>query len=90
MMTSYFRIGGLSMEPPLDFHDRVQKFIRTFPEKIDEYSNLLTGNPIFRNRLKGVGYLVGGGRHRAGRDRAEYARLGRGLRPAPRYALLGL
>jgi NADH-quinone oxidoreductase subunit D len=57
MMTSYIRIGGLSMEPPLDFLDRVQAFIRIFPEKIDEYSNLLTGNPIFRNRLKGVGLL---------------------------------
>jgi NADH-quinone oxidoreductase subunit D len=57
MMTSYFRIGGLSMEPPLDFFSRVQAFINTFPEKIDEYSNLLTGNPIFRSRLKGVGYL---------------------------------
>jgi NADH-quinone oxidoreductase subunit D len=57
MMTSYIRIGGLSMEPPLDFLDRVRDFIQTFPEKIDEYSNLLTGNPIFRNRLKGVGYL---------------------------------
>jgi NADH-quinone oxidoreductase subunit D len=57
MMTSYIRIGGVSMEPPLDFFARVQAFIRTFPEKIDEYSNLLTGNPIFRNRLKGVGYL---------------------------------
>ena len=57
MMTSYFRIGGLSMEPPLDFLARVQDFIKTFPEKIDEYSNLLTGNPIFINRLKGVGYL---------------------------------
>jgi NADH-quinone oxidoreductase subunit D len=57
MMTSYFRIGGLSMEPPLDFFDRVQAFIKTFPEKIDEYSNLLTGNPIFINRLKNVGYL---------------------------------
>jgi NADH-quinone oxidoreductase subunit D len=57
MMTSYFRIGGLSMEPPLDLFDRIQAFIKTFPEKIDEYSNLLTGNPIFRNRLKGVGYL---------------------------------
>ena len=57
MMTSYFRIGGLAMEPPLDFFDRIHAFIHTFPEKIDEYSNLLTGNPIFINRLKGVGYL---------------------------------
>jgi NADH-quinone oxidoreductase subunit D len=57
MMTSYIRIGGLAMEPPLGFFERVQAFIRTFPEKIDEYSNLLTGNPIFFNRLKGVGHL---------------------------------
>src|SRR5580658_3614547 len=57
MMTSYFRIGGLALEPPLDFFDRVRDFIRGFTEKIDEYSNLLTGNPIFVNRLKGVGYL---------------------------------
>src|SRR5579862_4877044 len=57
MMTSYFRVGGLSMEPPLDFFDRVKSFIKRMPEKIDEYSNLLTGNPIFINRLKGVGYL---------------------------------
>jgi NADH-quinone oxidoreductase subunit D len=58
MMTSYFRIGGLSMEPPIDFFERVQSFIKAFPEKIDEYSNLLTGNPIFINRLKGVGHLT--------------------------------
>ena len=57
MMTSYIRIGGLSMEAPLDFLPRVRAFIATLPEKIDEYSNLLTGNPIFRNRLKSVGYL---------------------------------
>ncbi len=57
MMTSYIRIGGLALEPPLDFLDRVQAFIKTMPEKIDEYENLLTGNPIFINRLKGVGYL---------------------------------
>jgi NADH-quinone oxidoreductase subunit D len=57
MMTSYFRIGGLAMEPPLGLFERIQAFIKTFPEKIDEYSNLLTGNPIFFNRLKGVGYL---------------------------------
>jgi NADH-quinone oxidoreductase subunit D len=57
MMTSYFRIGGLAMEPPLGLLERIQAFIKTFPEKIDEYSNLLTGNPIFFRRLKGVGHL---------------------------------
>ena len=56
-MTSYFRVGGLALEPPLDFFDAVQSLIRILPEKIDEYENLLTGNPIFVNRLKGVGYL---------------------------------
>jgi NADH-quinone oxidoreductase subunit D len=57
MMTSYIRIGGLALDEPLDFLGRVQRFIKTFPEKIDEYENLLTGNPIFINRLKGVGHL---------------------------------
>jgi NADH-quinone oxidoreductase subunit D len=59
MMTSYIRIGGLALEPPLDFFPRLKKFINTFPEKIDEYSNLLTGNPIFYGRLKDVGFLSG-------------------------------
>ena len=90
MMTSYFRIGGLSMEPPLDFFDRVQGFIRTFPEKIDEYSNLLTGNPIFQQPAEGRGHSLGRRCHCAGRNRAEYARLGSGFRSAPRYALLRL
>ena len=57
MMTSYFRVGGLALEPPLDFFDRVQALIKVMPEKIDEYQNLLSGNPIFVNRLKGVGHL---------------------------------
>ena len=57
MMTSYFRIGGLALDPPLGFFDSVQTFVKILPEKIDEYENLLTGNPIFINRLKNVGYL---------------------------------
>src|SRR5271170_7575799 len=57
MMTSYFRIGGLALEPPLDLFSWIQRFIKILPEKIDEYQNLLTGNPIWINRLKGVGHL---------------------------------
>ncbi len=90
MMTSYIRIGGLAMEPPLDFFDRVQAFIQTFPEKIDEYSNLLTGNPIFSNRLKGVGYLSAADAIALGVTGPPMRGFGRGLRPAPRYALLRL
>jgi NADH-quinone oxidoreductase subunit D len=57
MMGSYFRIGGLALDPPIDLFDRVQALVKILPEKIDEYENLLTGNPIWINRLKGVGYL---------------------------------
>ncbi|HLJ90106.1 MAG TPA: NADH dehydrogenase (quinone) subunit D [Candidatus Angelobacter sp.] len=57
MMTSYFRIGGLALEPPLGFFERVKTFLTNFVEKIDEYENLLTGNFIWVNRLKGVAHL---------------------------------
>jgi len=57
MMTSYFRIGGLALEPPLGFFDRVNKFIDRFPGDIDEYEGLLTSNPIFVNRIKNVGQI---------------------------------
>src|SRR5471030_1269945 len=57
MMTSYFRIGGVSLEPPLGFTDAVQKFLDSFPEKVDEYEDLLHNNPIWRERLMGVGHL---------------------------------
>jgi NADH-quinone oxidoreductase subunit D len=59
MMTSYFRIGGLAMEPPLDLYDRVRNFLKIMPSKIEEYENLLSGNPIWVRRTKGVGYLSG-------------------------------
>lgn len=57
MMTSYFRIGGLAMEPPLGFFEAVKKFIDVFPERVDEYEDLLTGNRIFIDRLKDVAHI---------------------------------
>jgi len=57
MMTSYFRIGGLSLEPPLDFYDSVRAFVDLFPSRIDQYENLLTGNPIWVERTTGVAHL---------------------------------
>ena len=57
MMTSYFRIGGVALEPPLDFFDRVRKFADRFPSRVDQYEGLLTGNPIWVMRTKGVAKL---------------------------------
>jgi len=57
MMTSYFRIGGLALEPPLGFFEKVKQFADRFPGNVDEYEGLLTGNPIFMMRTKGVGRL---------------------------------
>ena len=57
MMTSYFRVGGLALDPPLGFLDKVKKFLDIFPEKVDEYEDLLTGNRIFIDRLKNVAHI---------------------------------
>jgi NADH-quinone oxidoreductase subunit D len=58
MMTSYFRVGGIALEPPLGFFERVREFAGRFPEKVDEYESLLTGNPIWMMRTKGVARLT--------------------------------
>jgi NADH-quinone oxidoreductase subunit D len=57
MMTSYFRIGGIALEPPPDWLDRVQRILDTFPDRIDEYETLLTQNRIWLARTKGVGII---------------------------------
>jgi NADH-quinone oxidoreductase subunit D len=58
MMTSYFRIGGLALEPPIGFFNMVRKFADQFPSKVDEYENLLTANPIWLKRTKGVATIT--------------------------------
>ena len=58
MMTSYFRVGGIALEPPLGFFDRVRDFAGSFSERIDEYENLLTANPIWTMRTKGVATIT--------------------------------
>lgn len=55
MMTSYFRVGGLALEPPLDWLHRVGKFVKVFPPRLQEYEDLLTKNPIWLRRTVGVG-----------------------------------
>src|SRR6202158_2254063 len=57
MMTSYFRIGGLALEPPTGWLERMQRFLNMFPSRIDEYETLLTENRIWHARAQGIGGL---------------------------------
>ncbi len=57
MMTSYIRVGGLALEPPRGWHQRVKNFVDIFPSRIDEYEALLEHNPIWLERTQGVGYI---------------------------------
>jgi NADH-quinone oxidoreductase subunit D len=57
LMTSYFRVGGLALEPPRNWQKVIGKFINAFPAHVDEYEDLLNSNPIWIRRTKGVGYV---------------------------------
>jgi NADH-quinone oxidoreductase subunit D len=57
MMTTYIRPGGLWRDVPVEFEKAVRDFIKMFPKRIDEYEALLTKNPIFLDRLLGIGKL---------------------------------
>ncbi|HVC82827.1 MAG TPA: NADH dehydrogenase (quinone) subunit D [Chloroflexota bacterium] len=59
MMTSYIRFGGVELEVPDGWLDRVHAFIDPFPNRVDEYERLLTKNGIWKERLTGVGVISG-------------------------------
>ncbi len=57
MMTTYIRPGGLWRDVPAEFETAVRDFIKMFPRRVDEYEALLTKNPLFLDRLLGIGKL---------------------------------
>jgi NADH-quinone oxidoreductase subunit D len=57
MMTTYIRPGGLWRDVPVEFEAAVRDFMKMMPKRIDEYEALLTKNPLFLDRLLGIGKL---------------------------------
>ena len=55
---NYMVPGGVMADLHPDFVKKVREFIVLFRSKIDEYDELVTGNIIFQNRMKGVGRLT--------------------------------
>jgi NADH-quinone oxidoreductase subunit D/NADH-quinone oxidoreductase subunit C/D len=54
---NYMVPGGVMQDLHLNFQKRVKEFIQLYKLKIHEYDELVTGNIIFQNRMKNVGYL---------------------------------
>jgi len=57
---SFLRIGGLAADIDGRFVESVRAFTDTFQGRVDEYETLLTQNPIWKYRTKGVGVLDAG------------------------------
>ena len=54
---NYIVPGGVMQDIHPNFQKRVKEFMQLYKRKIHEYDELLTGNIIFQNRMKNVGYL---------------------------------
>ncbi len=54
---NYIVPGGVMFDIHPDFQKKVKHFLKEFKSKIHEYNELVTGNVIFQNRTKGVGYI---------------------------------
>ncbi len=57
MMTTFIRPGGLWRDVPVEFEAALREIIKIFPKRVDEYEALLTKNPIFMDRTKGIGKI---------------------------------
>ncbi|MDA8044908.1 MAG: NADH dehydrogenase (quinone) subunit D [Actinomycetota bacterium] len=57
MNHNYFRPGGVVADLPDGWRDDVLALCEAIPKRMDEYDDLLTGQPILQNRLQGVGPL---------------------------------
>jgi NADH-quinone oxidoreductase subunit D len=58
MFPLYFRIGGLAADLPEAFIPAAWEFVKSFPEKHQDYHSLLTKNEIWIERTKDVGVMT--------------------------------
>ncbi len=58
MNHNFIRPGGLAADLPPGWRDDVLRLLELIPERLDEYDILMTGQPIWRERLQGVGVIT--------------------------------
>ncbi|MFM7338349.1 MAG: NADH dehydrogenase (quinone) subunit D [Actinomycetota bacterium] len=58
MNHNFIRPGGVAADLPAGWRDEVLKLLESLPERLAEYEILMTGQPIWRERLQGVGVIT--------------------------------
>jgi NADH-quinone oxidoreductase subunit D len=58
MNYNFIRPGGVAADLPDGWRDYVLAICDTVPPRLDEYDDLLTGQPIFQERTQGVGVIT--------------------------------
>jgi NADH-quinone oxidoreductase subunit D len=58
MNHNYIRVGGVAADLPDGWRDDVNDILDAIPGRLHEYDELLTGQPIFRQRTEGIGVLT--------------------------------
>ena len=60
MNHNYIRPGGVAADLPTGWRDDLARAIDPIPERLEEFDILMTGQPIWRERLQGVGVITAG------------------------------
>jgi len=58
MMGSYIRPGGVWRDLPEEFEPALRSFLDGFPTRLDQYEALLTKNPIWLDRTRGISRMT--------------------------------
>jgi NADH-quinone oxidoreductase subunit D len=58
MNHNFIRPGGLAADLPAGWRDDVLHLLDMLPDRLAEYEVLMTGQPIWRERLQGVGVIT--------------------------------
>ncbi|MCX6518342.1 MAG: NADH-quinone oxidoreductase subunit D [Actinobacteria bacterium] len=58
MTHTFIRPGGLAADLPAGWRDDVLEILENLPSRLEEYDILMSGQPIWRERLQGVGVIT--------------------------------
>jgi NADH-quinone oxidoreductase subunit D len=58
MNHNFIRPGGVAADLPSGWRDDVLRLLDLIPPRLEEYDTLMTGQPIWRDRLQGVGVIT--------------------------------